>query len=98
MLNFLSRAWLTLQIQFMDEQWQRNIWLYGPSISQAKQSQGGPDVPLGPPDPHAIKSIAGDGKCFFHSISYIVTGTEQHMDVRRVIFDHMKFIDYYPAG
>ena len=42
-------------------------------------------VQVGPPDSCAIKPIGGDGNCFFHSISYIITGTElQHMDVRRV--------------
>ena len=64
-----------------------------------KVTRGGPNVPLTPPDPRAIKPIAGDGNCFFRSVSYIITGSElQHMDVRRVILDHMKFIDYHPAG
>ena len=92
---------LPYKFHSVDEQWQRNIReCMGLRFRRRnKVSRDGPDVPLGPPDPHAIKSIAGDGNCFFHSISYIITGTElQHMDVRRVILDHMKFIDYHPAG
>ena len=51
-----------------------------------KVTRGGPNVPLGPPDPCAIKPIVGDGNCFFRSVSYIITGSElQHMDVRRVV-------------
>ena len=54
---------------------------------------------MGPPDPRAAKSIGGDSKCFFRSISYIITGSDlQHIDVCKVIVDHMKFIGYYPAG
>ena len=73
------------------------LWAF--AIVANKVTRGGPNVPLGPPDPRAIKPIAGYGNCFFRSISYIITGSElQHMDVRRVVLDHMKFIDYYPAG
>ena len=85
----------------VDEQWQCNMCEFmGLRFHRPNRvSRGGPGVPLGPPDPRATKSIGGDSKCFFRSISYIITGSDlQHMDVRKVIVDHMKFIDYYPAG
>ena len=101
MLNFCTKS-LTYLTNFI--QWMSNgnvtcdfmgLWFRRPN----RVSRGGPDVPIGPPDPHATKPIGGDGNCFFRSISYIITGSElQHMDVRRVIVDHMKFVDYYPPG
>ena len=54
---------------------------------------------MGPSDPRTTKYIGGDGNCFFCFISYIIPGSDlQHMDVRKVIVDHIKFIGYYPAG
>jgi len=53
-------------------------------------SPGGPDVPLTPPDQGAIKHIELDDNCFFRSICYIVTGSEeQHMAIRTAIVNHM---------
>ena len=92
---------LPYKFHSVDEQWQRNICEFmGLRFRRPnKVSRGGPNVPLGPPDLRAIKPIAGDGNCFFRFILYIITRSKlQHMDVRRVILDHMKFIDYYPAG
>ena len=89
------------KFHLVDEQWQRNMCNFmGLRFCRPnKVSRGGPDVPIGPPDPCAIKPIGGDGNCFFHSLSYIITGSKlQHIDVRRVIVDHMKFVDYYPPG
>ena len=92
---------LPYKFHSVDEQWQRDMCEFmGLRFRRPNRvSRGGPDVPIGPPDPHATKPIGGDGNCFFRSISYIITGSElQHMDVRRVIVDHMKFVDYYPPG
>ena len=92
---------LPYKFHSVDEQWQRDMCDFmGLRFRRPnKICRGGPDVPIGPPDPRAIKPIAGYGNCFFRFISYIITGTElQHMDVCRVIVDHMKFVDYYPPG
>ena len=41
--------------------------------------------------PASVRSIKGDGNCFFRSISYIITGCEeQHEFVRRTILIHMR--------
>ena len=50
----------------VDEQWQHNICDFmGLQFRRPnKVRRGGPNVSLGPPDPHAIKSIAGDGTGF----------------------------------
>ena len=92
---------LLYKFHSVDEQWQRNMCEFmGLRFCRPNRvSRGGPGVPLGPPDPRSAKSIGGDSKCFFCSISYIITGSDlQHIDVCKVIVDHMKFIGYYPAG
>ena len=93
---------LPYKFHSVDELWQHNIFdfIMGLRFRRAnKVTRGCPNVPLGHPDPRAIKPIAGDSNCFFPSISYIITGSElQHMDVRRVVLDQMKFIDYHSAG
>ena len=41
--------------------------------------------------PASIRSIRGDGNCFFRSLSYIITGSEeQHESVRLAIVRHMR--------
>ena len=80
---------LPYKFHSVDELWQCNICDFMDLRFRRsnKATQGGLNLPLGPPDPRVIKPIAGDGNCFFRSVSYIVTGSElQHMDVRRVIF------------
>ena len=92
---------LPYKFHSVDEQWQRTICDFMGLCYRRpnKVTRGGPNVPLGPPDPRAIKPIAGDGNCFFRSISYIITVSElQHMDVRRVVLDpgpEPAIIDWY---
>jgi len=76
----------------VDEQWQRDKCDFLGLQFHCKNgvSPGGPDVPLTPPDQRAIKHIVLDGNCFFRSICYIVTGSEeQHMAIRTAIVNHM---------
>ena len=41
--------------------------------------------------PASIRSIRGDGNCFFRSLSYIITGSEeQHESVHLAIVRHMR--------
>ena len=52
---------------------------------------GGSDVPLTPPDLHNVKNIAPDGNCMFRSLSYVLTGSEDHHQmVRAKIVEHAK--------
>ena len=54
-------------------------------------SVGGGDVPLTRPDTNVVKKIAPDGNCMFRSLSYIVTGSEEHHDaIRAKIVEHAK--------
>ena len=73
----------------VDDQWQRttcaNMGLI--YIQSSKTTPGGLHVPLTAPT--SVRSIRGDGNCFFRSLSYIITGCEeQHKSVRRAIVRH----------
>ena len=78
----------------VDEQWQRNACttLDLQYVISNRLRPGGPNVDLRPPN--HIKYIRGDGNCLFHSFSYIITGSEQHMAVRTAILNHMRDIAY----
>ena len=53
-----------------------------------RTAPGGLHIPL--TVPASVRSIKGDGNCFFKSISYVITGCEeQHHFVRRAILIHM---------
>ena len=48
-------------------------------------------MPLMPPDMGKLKKILPDGNCMFRSLSYIVTGSEDHYQtVRAKIVEHSK--------
>ena len=51
---------------------------------------GSPNAPLA--NPVGFKNIRGDGNCMFRSLSFIITGSEDHMHVRRAIIRHMRDI------
>ena len=75
----------------MNEEWQRatceNMGLI--YCGSNRISPGGLHIPL--TVPASVRSIKGDGNCFFRSISYIITGCEeQHEFVRRTILIHMR--------
>ena len=54
-----------------------------------RTAPGGLHIPL--TVPASVRSIKGDGNCFFRSISYVITGCEeQHESVRRAILIHMR--------
>ena len=58
---------------------------------------GGPNVPL--TRPRRVRHILGDGNCFFCSLSYIITGTEdQHLQVREVLLNHLARIEDMMIG
>ena len=75
----------------VDNQWQRmtceNMGLI--YIQSNDITPGGLHVSL--TVPASIRSIRGDGNCFFRSLSYIITGSEeQHESVRLAIVRHMR--------
>ena len=74
-------------------QWQRNACLLL-SVTYEKANAvhaGGCDVSLMLPDKKHIKRIAGDNNCMFRSLSYVVTGSEDHHKaVRSKIVKHIK--------
>ena len=74
----------------VDNQWQRmtceNMGLI--YIQSNDITPGGLHVSL--TVPASIRSIRGDGNCFFWSLSYIITGSEEHESVRLAIVRHMR--------
>ncbi len=75
----------------VDNQWQRmtceNMGLI--YVQSNNITPGGLQVSL--TAPASIRSIRGDGNCFFRSLSYIITGSErQHASVRLAIPRHMR--------
>ena len=93
----------SLQYKFypVNEQWQRNkcallgLQFYGKN----SVSSGGPHVALTPPDLREIKHIPLDGNCFFRSICYIITGSEdQHMAVRTATVDHLRELSEFQCN
>ena len=75
----------------VDDQWQRTVCINMGLIyiQSSKTTPGGLHVPL--TAPASVRTIMGDGNCFFRSLSYIITGCEeQHKSVRRAIVRHMR--------
>ena len=75
----------------VNEEWQRltceNMGLM--YCESNRTAPGGFHIPL--TIPASVRSIKGDGNCFFRSISYVITGCEeQHEFVRRAILIHMR--------
>ena len=75
----------------VNEEWQRvtceNMGLM--YCGSNRTAPGGLHIPL--TVPASVRSIKGDGNCFFRSISYVTTGCEeQHEFVRRAILTHMR--------
>ena len=75
----------------VNEEWQRvtceNMGLM--YCGSNRTTPGGFHIPL--TVPASVRSIKGDGNCFFRSISYVITGCEeQHEFVRRAILIHMR--------
>ena len=93
----------SLQYKFypVNEQWQRNkcallgLQFYGKN----SVSSGGPHIALTPPDLREIKHIPLDGNCFFRSICYIITGSEdQHLAVRTATVDHLRELSEFQCN
>ena len=80
----------------VNEEWQRvtceNMGLI--YCGSNRTAPGGLHIPL--MVPASVRSIKGDGNCFFQSISYIITGSEeQHEFVRRAILIHMRAFGHF---
>ena len=76
----------------VDVKWQGNACrLLGvPYVQTNGVHKGGNTVPLTPPDKCHIKGILPDGNCMFRSLSYVVTGSEEHhKTVRSKIVNHI---------
>ena len=78
----------------VNEQWQRTACnLIGLQfVSRCDLDGCGPNVPW--TRPRRVRHILGDGNCLFHSLSYIITGTEsQHLQVREALLNHLASIE-----
>ena len=77
----------------VNAQWQRNACtLLGVTYEKSNGVRAGNfNMPLTPPDMGKLKKILPDGNCMFRSLSYIVTGSEDHYQtVRAKIVEHSK--------
>ena len=62
-------------------------------------SPGVPNVILTRPDIRTRKRMQGDGNCLFRSLSYIITGFEEHhFQIRTAIVSHMRTIHHLLNG
>ena len=56
---------------------------------------GSPDTVLTRPDLRSLRNVGADGNCYFHALSYIITGSEtQHMEIREGILSYMLTIQH----
>ena len=75
----------------VDEVWQKRVCgaLGLKYCGQNGVARGGPEVCL--TNPVSVKRIRGDGNCFYRSIVYIITGSqEEHPAMRKAIVNHMR--------
>ena len=64
-----------------------------------QQQDGGPDVILTRPDLHSLRSIGGDGNHMFRSLSYVISGSEEHrFEIQLAIVAHMLIIPHLVSG
>ena len=60
---------------------------------------GGPDTVLKRPDLRSLRNVGTDGNCYFHALSYIITGYEnQHMEIHEAILSYMLSIQHLLIG
>ena len=51
------------------------------------------------PDLRSLRSIGGDGHCMFCSLSYVISGSEEHhFEIRLAIVAHMLTIPHLVSG
>ena len=56
-----------------------------------KMNKGSPCMPL--TRPKQTHPIGGDGNCMFRSVSYVITGSqEHHLEVRAMTLEHMEML------
>ena len=61
-----------------------------------QQQDGGPDVILTRPDLRFLRSIGGDGNCMFRSLSYVISGSEEHhFEIRLAIVPAIKGSSFF---
>jgi len=79
-----KRVW-PFQFHSVDAEWQRDACaaLHLQFEKPNGESAGGHDLPLTRPDMRKMKGITPDGNCMFHSLSYVVTCSEDHHEVVR---------------
>ena len=64
-----------------------------------QRQDGGPDVILTRPDLHSLRFIGGDRNCMFRSLSYVISGSEEHhFEIRLAIVAHMLSIPHLVCG
>ena len=90
-MGFEPRHVCSLKYRPVDEDWRHRmcqflgLQYHGPNGI----TSGGPEVCL--TVPAIIKSICGDGNCFYCAIAYVITGSQrQHLAVHQAIVDHMR--------
>jgi len=83
---------VSFKFHSVGEQWQRNACVTVGVVYEKPNGVhvGGSNVALTPPDINHIKGVLPDGNCMFRSLSYVVTGSqEHHYAVRSKIAQHM---------
>ena len=90
-----SRTW-PFRFNPVNEEWQRNLCaIMGLQfVAASGLHMGGPEVTL--TRPCTTHSIKGDGNCLFRTLSFIITGSEEHHTlVREAILHHMLQIAHF---